>query len=140
MVGWLNLIGQIVGLSSTEFGLANMILAAVSISTNGGFSIKPGKVVGLTIGLLVTHGTLNSLKTRHLAWFASSFMFINLGATFLIIILLLAITPRSDMHPSSYIFGADGLINGTGGWNNGGSFLLGLLSVQWTMTGYDCTA
>ena len=139
-MGWLNLIGQIVGLSSTEFGLANMILAAVSMSTNGAFLITPGKAVGLTAGLLVVHGTLNSLKTRHLAYLTSSFMFVNLGATFLIIILLLAMTPRSDMHPASYVFGAEGLINGTGGWNNGVSFFLGLLSVQWTMTGYDCTA
>ena len=139
-MGWLNILGQIVGLTSTEFGLANMILAAVSISTNGGISITPGKVVGLTTGLLMIHGMLNSLKTRQLAYFASSFVFINLGATSLIIILLLAMTPRSDMHSASYVFGAEGLINGTGGWNNGVSFLLGLLSVQWTMTGYDCTA
>jgi len=140
IVGWLNILGQTAGLTSTEFGLANLILAAVSISTNGGISITPGKVVGLTTGLLMIHGLLNSLKTRHLAYFASSFVIINLGATFLIIILLLAMTPRSDMHPASYVFGAQGLINGTGGWNNGVSFLLGLLSVQWTMTGYDGTA
>ncbi|KAG9315604.1 APC amino acid permease [Chiua virens] len=140
IVGWLNLLGQVAGLTSTEFGLASMILAAVSVSTGGAYTITAGKVVGLTTGLLVVHGILNSLKTRQLAYFTSSFMFINLGATFLIIILLLAMTPRSDMHPASYVFGADGLVNGTGGWNNGISFLLGLLSVQWTMTGYDCTA
>ena len=139
IVGWLNLLGQIAGLTSTEFGLASMILAAVSV-TNGAYTITPGKVVGLTTGLLVVHGILNSLKTRQLGYFASSFVFINLGATFLIIIILLALTPRSEMHSASYVFGAEGLINGTGGWNNGISFLLGLLSVQWTMTGYDCTA
>ena len=139
-MGWLNILGLTVGLTSTEFGLANLILAAVSVSTNGGISITSAKVVGVTIALLVVHGILNSLKTRQLAYFASSFVFINLGATFMIIILLLALTPRSDMHPTSYVFGAQGLINGTGGWNNGISFLLGLLSVQWTTTGYDCTA
>ena len=31
VVGWLNILGQIVGLSSTEFGLANMIWAAVVV-------------------------------------------------------------------------------------------------------------
>ncbi|KAG9315603.1 amino acid permease [Chiua virens] len=140
VVGWLNLTGKIVGLASTEFGLANMLLATASVYTNGHYTITPGKVVGLTTGLLIIHGVLNSLKTRQLAYFTTSFMFINLGATFLIIILLLAMTSRSEMHPASYVFGADGLINGTGGWNNGISFLLGLLSVQWTMTGYDSTA
>ena len=31
VVGWLNILGQILGLSSTEFGLANMIWAAVTV-------------------------------------------------------------------------------------------------------------
>ncbi|KAH7884964.1 APC amino acid permease [Phlebopus sp. FC_14] len=141
IVGWLNNLGLLVGLSSTEFGLANMILAAVAVyADNGAYVITPGKVVGLTAGLLVIHGLLNSLKTRHLAYFASSFVFINLGTTFVIVIVLLACTPRSEMHPASYVFGSQGMVNGTGGWNNGISFLMGLLSVQWTMTGYDCTA
>jgi hypothetical protein len=34
------------------------------------------------------------------------------------------------MHPAKYVFGSDGLINGTGGWNSGLAFLYGLLSVQ----------
>jgi amino acid transporter len=32
VVGWLNILGQVAGVSSTEFGLANMIWAAVSIA------------------------------------------------------------------------------------------------------------
>ncbi|KAH7925903.1 APC amino acid permease [Leucogyrophana mollusca] len=140
IVGWLNILGQFVGLSSSEFGLANMILAAVSVGTNGAYEITANKVVGLTTGLLIVHGLLNSLKTRQLAYFTSSFVFVNLGATFVITITLLATTSRAEMHPASYVFGADGLVNGTGGWNTGISFLLGLLSVQWTMTGYDSTA
>lgn len=32
IVGWLNILGQVAGVSSTEFGLANMIWAAVSIA------------------------------------------------------------------------------------------------------------
>ena len=51
-----------------------------------------------------------------------------------IIITLLATTPRSEMHAASYVFGSAGLVNQTGGWNNGIAFLFGLLSVQWTMT------
>ena len=78
-------------------------------------------------------------------------MFINLGATFsecfaksykkrgcpnaftVIIIVLLATTPRSEMHSASYVFGSQGFVNSTGGWNNGIAFLFGLLSVQWTV-------
>ena len=57
-----------------------------------------------------------------------------------IIIVLLATTPRSEMHSASYVFGSEGVINSTGGWPSGIAFLLGLLSVQWTMTDYDASA
>ncbi|KAH7910556.1 APC amino acid permease [Hygrophoropsis aurantiaca] len=137
VVGWLNILGQVAGLSSTEFGLANMIWAAVSITTPN-FVLTPGKTVGLFAGLLVVHGLLNSLATRHLAFATKGFVFVNLGATIVIIIVLLATTPRSEMHPPSYVFGGEGLVNQTGGWNSGIAFLLGLLSVQWT--DYDATA
>ncbi|KAI0742861.1 APC amino acid permease [Daedaleopsis nitida] len=140
VVGWLNILGQILGFSSTEFGLSNMIWAAVKVGKNGDFDITPGKSVGLFAGLLVVHGILNCLATRQLARLTSGFVFVNLGATFIIIIVLLATTPRSEMHPASYVFGSAGFINQTGGWNNGIAFLFGLLSVQWTMTDYDATA
>lgn len=139
LVGWLNLLGQVAGISSTEFGLANMILAAVAIAQPN-FVIIPGKTVGVFTGLLITHGILNSFATKYLASFTRGFVFVNLGTTIIIIIVLLATTPRSDMHPASYVFGSQGIINQTGGWNNGIAFLFGLLSVQWTMTDYDATA
>jgi amino acid permease (GABA permease) len=140
LVGWLNILGQIAGISSTEFGLANMILAGVSIGKDSNFTITPGKTVGLFAGLLIVHGLLNSLATRQLARLTKGFVFVNLGTTFIIIIVLLAMTPRSEMHLAKYVFGADGVVNQTGGWNTGIAFLFGLLSVQWTMTDYDATA
>ncbi|QRV84276.1 amino acid permease [Ceratobasidium sp. AG-Ba] len=140
VVGWLNMLGQVAGVSSTEFGLANMIWGAVVISKKEKYEVSQGMVVGLMIALLVVHGILNSLATKWLARMTSGFVFVNVGATLLIIIVLLATTPRSEMHPASYVFGSAGIINQTGGWNTGIAFLFGLLSVQWTMTDYDATA
>ncbi|KAG5646187.1 hypothetical protein DXG03_004240 [Asterophora parasitica] len=140
VVGWLNILGQIAGVSSTEFGLANMIWAAVVIAKGGNYEVTQGQTVGLFAGLLIVHGILNSLATKYLARLTSGFVFVNLGATFLIIITLLATTPRSEMHPPNYVFGSAGIVNQTGGWNTGIAFLFGLLSVQWTMTDYDATA
>ncbi|TDL26914.1 APC amino acid permease [Rickenella mellea] len=140
VVGWLNILGQVAGLSSTEFGLANMIWAAVVIGKDGNFTITAGKTVGLFASLLIVHGILNSVSTRTLARFTKGFVFVNLGTTFLIIITLLATTPRSEMHKASYVFGSGGVVNQTGGWNTGIAFLFGLLSVQWTVTDYDATA
>ena len=58
VVGWLNILGQIVGLSSTEFGLANMIWAAVVVGRGDTYEVTAGKSVGLFTGLLVLHGIL----------------------------------------------------------------------------------
>lgn len=140
LVGWLNLLGQVAGVSSTEFGLSNMIWAAVSIGKGPEFELTSGKTVGLFTGLMVFHGVLNSLATRNLARLTKGFVFVNLGTTFLIIIVLLSTTPRSEMHRANYVFGSAGVVNQTGGWNTGIAFLFGLLSVQWTMTDYDATA
>ncbi|KAA1478995.1 APC amino acid permease, partial [Dentipellis sp. KUC8613] len=139
-VGWLNILGQVAGLASTEFGLSGMIWAAVVVAKDGNYEVTTGKVVGLFIGLLIFHGILNCLATRYLARFTTSFVFVNLGATVVIIIVLLATTPRHEMHTGSYVFGSEGIVNQTGGWNDGIAFLFGLLSVQWTMTDYDATA
>jgi amino acid transporter len=81
----------------------------------------------------LTRHAQNSLATKQLARLTSAFVFVNLGATFLIIIVLLATTPRADMHPANYVFGSAGVVNQTGGWNTGLAFLFGLLSVQWTV-------
>ncbi|EJD42999.1 APC amino acid permease [Auricularia subglabra TFB-10046 SS5] len=139
LIGWLNILGQIAGISSTEFGLSNMIWAAVSVGKGGNIEITQGKVVGLFAGLLVVHGILNSLATRMLARITSAFVFVNVGATVLIIIVLLACTGRENMNSAGYVFGSEGIVNQTE-WNTGIAFLFGLLSVQWTMTDYDATA
>jgi amino acid permease (GABA permease) len=140
LVGWLNILGQVAGMSSTEYGLSEMIWAAVVVAKDGNYEITAGKTVGLFIVLLIIHGILNSLATRHLATLTKGFVFVNLGASALIIIVLLATTSRHDMHSASYVFGSEGVINQTNGWNTGLAFLFGLLSVQWTMTDYDATA
>ncbi|KZV68624.1 APC amino acid permease [Peniophora sp. CONT] len=140
VVGWLNILGQIAGLSSTEFGLSNMIWAAVVIAKDGDYEVTDGKIVGLFVGLLCFHGLLNCLATRYLARFTVSFVFVNIGTTIIIIIVLLAMTPLHEMHSAPYVFGSRGIINETNGWPDGLAFLFGLLSVQWTMTDYDATA
>ena len=65
IVGWLNILGQVAGVSSTEFGLANMIWGAVVIGLDGNFEITAGKTVGLFVALLVVHGLLVSRFERH---------------------------------------------------------------------------
>jgi amino acid transporter len=91
------------------------------------------------IGLLVVHGLLNCLPTRQLGFITKYFVFVNVGTTIIIIIVLLATTPRSEMNSAGFVFGTKGLHNGTSGngvssWPQGVAFLFGLLSVQWTVS------
>ncbi|KAI5454540.1 polyamine transporter tpo5 [Naganishia albida] len=136
--GWLNLLGQTAGVASTEFGLAQMIWAGCALGKDGDFVVTTGMQFGLFVGLLIVHGFLNSLKTRDLAFLTQGFVFVNIGMTLIIIIVLLATTGRENMHPASYVFTQT--YNFTGWQNNGLAFMFGLLSVQWTMTDYDAAA
>ena len=68
LVGWLNILGQVAGISSTEFGLSNMIWAAVIVAKDGNYEVTSAKVVGLFVGLLVFHGILVRLGTS--AWWS----------------------------------------------------------------------
>lgn len=43
--------------------------------------VLQAKTVGLFTGLLIGHGLLNSLATKHLAYMTKSFVFINLGTS-----------------------------------------------------------
>ena len=58
LVGWLNILGQVAGMSSTEYGLSEMIWAAVVVAKDGNYEITSGKIVGLFVVLLIIHGTL----------------------------------------------------------------------------------
>jgi len=148
IVGWLNLLGQVAGVASTEFGLSRMIWAAVAISkppteelVDGVLTLVPftptnGELYGLYVGLLFVHGLINSLPTKWLAKITASFVFINLGSVLGVVIALGVCT--DNKHSGSYVFGS---LNNQSGWSsNALSFFLGLLSVQWTMTDYDATA
>ncbi|GAA6034140.1 hypothetical protein JCM8097_000715 [Rhodosporidiobolus ruineniae] len=137
-VGWLNLLGQIAGVASTEFGLAGMILAAATISTDGAYVPTAGHTVAVYVFLLAGHGVLNSFGTKVLNQITKVFIFANLGGLIAIVIAL-GVTCE-DKHPASYVFTSEGFINSSGWSSTGLAFLLGLLSVQWTMTDYDATA
>ncbi len=93
---------------------------------------------GETVRLTPPHRFPSSLRTRDLAFLTKGFVFVNIGATLIIIIVLLAKTGRSNMNSASYVFTS--VDNQTGWTSNPLAFMFGLLSVQWTMTDYDAAA
>ncbi|TGZ81223.1 amino acid permease [Ascodesmis nigricans] len=140
IVGWCNFLGQAAGVSSVAYTVSQMILAAVSMNSRFdgnkyAFSPTALQTVLLTIALLCIFGTICSLTTKSLhrvvIWFAP----INVLASIAICIALLVLTP--DKHDAKWVF--THVTDGSGWGNKGFSFLLGFLSVAWTMTDYDGT-
>ncbi|CAH7685013.1 amino acid/polyamine transporter I [Phakopsora pachyrhizi] len=136
LVGWLSVLGQIAGVASPEFALSQMIWSAYSLSQDGKYSASKIEVVGVFAILLVIHGFINSLATKAMAKITKCFIFFNFGATFMIIIALCASGPPRNSFDS--IFST--VINQTGWESTPLAFMMGFLSVEWTLSDYDASA
>ncbi|KAI9723696.1 MAG: hypothetical protein M1812_000996 [Candelaria pacifica] len=140
IVGWCNFLGQTAGVSSVAYTVSQMILASASMNSGleaGAYTYAPTaqQTVLLAILLLCIMGIICSLTTRSLhkiiLWFAP----INIVASVAICIALLVLTP--EKQSAKWVF--THVTDGSGWGSKGFSFLLGFLSVAWTMTDYDGT-
>ncbi|KAK2731160.1 hypothetical protein FQN57_003630 [Myotisia sp. PD_48] len=139
--GWCNLLGQTAGVSSVAYTVSQMLLACASmnssIAEDGRYSYSPTplQTVLLAIALLCIMGIICSLTTKSLhriiLWFAP----INILASIGICIALLVLTPNKQS--AKWVF--TNVTDGSGWQSKGFSFLLGFISVAWTLTDYDGT-
>ncbi|PCG90914.1 Amino acid/polyamine transporter I [Penicillium occitanis (nom. inval.)] len=136
LTGWINLLGQIAGIASSEYGSAQMLLAAVSMGRDFEWVPTTGLTVGVMAALTVLCGVLNSLPTGWMEKMTRSYVIFHLLVLVSCCIALLAKT--ENKHDAKYVFTN---IEPDSGWTPiGFSFLFGFLSVSWTMTDYDATA
>jgi amino acid transporter len=137
VVGWINLLGQVAGVASSEYGSAQILLAAVSMgSDNFSYSPTVGQTVGVMVALTVLCGLVNSLSTYWMEKMTKTYVIFHVLILVSCAIALLAKT--ENKHDASYVFTN---VTPDSGWTPVGfSFLFGFLSVSWTMTDYDATA
>ena len=136
LCGWLNLLGQIAGAASTEYGCAQLLLAAISMGS--GFSYAPtnSHTVGVMAALTLFHGVLNSLTTNALEKMTRSYVIFHFAVLLSCCITLLVMC--KDKHDSVFVW-TD--VTPSSGWSPiGFSFLFSFLSASWTMTDYDALA
>ncbi|KAJ5217988.1 uncharacterized protein N7498_000087 [Penicillium cinerascens] len=134
--GWLNLLGQIAGVASSEYGAAQMLLAAVSMSRNFNYTITDNTTIGVMAALTVVTGVVNSLSTYWMEKMTKFYVIFHVCVLVACAIALLVLT--KDKHDASYVFTN---VESQSGWKPiGFSWLFGFLSVSWTMTDYDATA
>ncbi|KAK3712033.1 polyamine transporter tpo5 [Vermiconidia calcicola] len=141
VTGWLNLLGQVAGVASSEWGASPFLLAAIAIGTDFQYQPTTGQTVGVMAGLTVITGLVNSLSTY---WMENITKWYVVFHTLVIVtcsIALLAMAQQDNgtgKHTARYVFTDT---HNVSGWTpQGWSFLFGFLSVSWTMTDYDATA
>lgn len=138
VTGWINLLGQVAGVASSEYGSAQLLLAAVSMGSGFTYAPTTGHTVGVMAALTIVCGLVNSLSTYWMEKMTKTYVIFHVLVLVTCCIALLAKTPAADRHDASYVFTH---VESTSGWSpTGFSFLFGFLSVSWTMTDYDATA
>ncbi|TVY59705.1 putative amino-acid permease [Lachnellula suecica] len=139
VTGWINLLGQIAGVASSEYGAAQMLLAAVSMGSDFKYEITTNATIGVMAALTVLTGLVNSLSTYWMEKMTKTYVIFHVCVLIACSIALLVKT--ENKHTAKYVF-TD--IQSSSGWTDyapvGFSFLFGFLSVSWTMTDYDATA
>ncbi|TID23482.1 putative amino acid permease protein [Venturia nashicola] len=138
ITGWVNLLGQVAGVASSEYGSAQLLLAAVSMGTGGSYVPTTGATVGVMAALTFFCGLINSLSTYWMEKMTKGYVIFHVLVLVSCCIALLVKSPNK--HNAHYVFAK--VPNPTpSGWTpQGWSFLFGFLSVSWTMTDYDATA
>ncbi len=136
LCGWLNLLGQIAGAASTEYGCAQLLLAAVSMSTDFTTYVPTDRqTVGVMAASTVFHGALNSLRTSALEKITKTYVIFHIAVLLACCITLLAMCNNESgqgLHTSAYVWTE--VTNNSGWAPNGWSWLFGFLSASWTMT------
>ena len=137
LTGWLNLLGQIAGAASTEYGCAQLLLAAVSMAGDfNGYAPTDRQTVGVMAAFTTLHAVLNSLSTAALEKMTKTYVIFHLAVLFACCVTLLAMCDYK--HTSSYTWTT--VVDNSGWYPEGWSFVFGFLSASWTMTDYDATA
>ncbi|KIW04572.1 uncharacterized protein PV09_04322 [Verruconis gallopava] len=138
IVGWINLLGQVAGIASTEYGSAQILLAAVSMGSDFSYSPTTNQTVGVMAALTVVCGLVNSLPTYWMEKMTKTYVIFHVLVLVSCSIALLVKTEHK--HDAHTVF-VDVPKPAISGWSPVGfSFLFGFLSVSWTMTDYDATA
>lgn len=126
------MLGQVAGVASSEYGAAQMLLAAVSMGADFDYEITTNTTVGVMAALTVFTGLVNSLSTYWMEKMTKTYVIFHILVLVSACIALLVMT--DNKHDAKYVF-TD--VESTSGWTpTGFSFLFGFLSVSWTMTDY----
>ena len=133
-VGWSNFLGFTTGPCSVNYALAAMILAAAEIQ-NPDYTAQTWHLYLTFLLLLIIQGLLTMNSTKFLGYMNIVGTVINLIALIIFVIWLPAAsinTPKFNDNHTVWV----NIQNGTE-WPTGWAFIMGFLTVIWTMSGMN---
>lgn len=134
VVGWSNFAGFATGPCSVNYALAWMIVAAAEIG-NPDYTYKQWHLYLVFLLILVIQGLLTMNATKFLGYLNIVGTVVNLVLIVIFCIWLPAASVNRPKFNDNHTAWVD-LQNGTE-WPMGWAFIMGFLSVIWTMSGYD---
>ncbi|MCJ1378935.1 hypothetical protein MMC17_002034 [Xylographa soralifera] len=134
ITGWSNFLGQATGPCSVNYALSSMILTAAEIA-NPDYTAQTFHVYLLLLALLIFEGLLTMNSTKFIGRLNVAGTVANIIAL-VIFVIWMPVGSINTPKTNSNEFVWTEIINGTE-WPSGFAFMMGFLSVIWTMSGYD---
>ncbi|KAK9828789.1 hypothetical protein WJX72_002079 [[Myrmecia] bisecta] len=141
LTGWLNLLGQAAFVAGNEFStvqlLSTMLLLGTGTASGGGYVMSRYMQLYIYAFLIISHAVLNTLRLDLLgraAWVAAWWEIIGL-----IVICGVLPTVTPVLNHSAFVFTEFETNPSSGISSPVYTFLLGLLTACWTLTGFDAT-
>ncbi|KAJ3006844.1 hypothetical protein HKX48_009451 [Thoreauomyces humboldtii] len=139
VTGWFNLMGQVACTAGIDFALAAIICQLVALNVSD-YTPLPYHQILVLAGVLVLHALLNTFAIKIVNFLNYVSVWWHIIGVAVIVISILVKAPSHQS--ASYVFTQ--FRDGTGGWGavagNGYVVLIGLLTAQFTMTGFDASA
>ncbi|KAB8290052.1 hypothetical protein EYC80_010378 [Monilinia laxa] len=136
MTGWSNFAGEVTAPCALNYALAAMILTAAQIF-HPEYVIQTYHVYLLLLALLFLQGLFAMNSTKFIGRLNTLGTIANV-VVFLIFIVWFPAGSINEpkINSNRVVWTSEGIVNGTE-WPTGFAFLMGFLSVIWTMAGYD---
>ncbi|TEY61240.1 hypothetical protein BOTCAL_0172g00160 [Botryotinia calthae] len=136
ITGWSNFAGEVTAPCAINYALAAMMLTAAQI-VHLDYVARTWHVYLLLLALLALQGLLAMNSTKFVGALNTVGTITNLIVLLIFVIWFPAGSisePKTNL--SSVVWTSEGVVNGTE-WPTGFAFLMGFLSVIWTLAGYD---
>jgi amino acid transporter len=143
VTGWFNFVGQFAVTTGISFGLAQLISVTATIKND--YTPTPGKTLAIYIGVLISHGVLNSFGVHLLRYLNNTSIVLHSLGVGALAIAILAKAPTHQTAKQVFATFNDGTgLNGAVGWSVRASpayvAVIGILQAQFTITGFDASA